>query len=311
MPSTPAPSAVAANPVVSSLTPHLFVPTAARPVRAKVRHLVANTQVAPHSHPWAQVAMADRGVVRLAVDGGSFLVPPSHALWIPPGMVHAVTLVDDADLRTLYLFVPRGRWGPHGAPPAQADAWRGARMLEVTPLLRALVREMPTEADGDAVPMPTAERHRERHRERHLSALIRQELARAPLRRLGVDLPRDKRLRQLCEAVLKDPARHDTLQAWALDTGASPRTVARLFRQELATSFTQWRQQVVLAQAVSLAARDLPIAQIAAELGYSPSAFSAMVRRSVGQTASHFLGKGGRPASQAPEPALPHRASRS
>jgi len=64
-----------------------------------------------------------------------------------------------------------------------------------------------------------------------------------------------------------------------------------LFRDELATSFAQWRQQVVLAQAVSLAARDLPIAQIAAELGYGPSAFSAMVRRSVGQTAGHFLGR--------------------
>ena len=194
MPSTPAPSAVAASPVVSSLTPHLFVPTAARPVRAKVRRLAASTQMAPHSHPWAQVAMADRGVIRLAVDGGSYLVPPSHALWIPPGMVHAVTLVDDADLRTLYLYVPRGRFGPDAATLGQAEAWRGARMLEVSPLLRALVLEMPTEADGDALPGSACERRRERH----LSALVRQELAHAPTRRLGVDMPRDKRLRQLC-----------------------------------------------------------------------------------------------------------------
>lgn len=241
--------------------------------------------------------MADRGVIRLGVDGGSYLVPPSHALWIPPGMVHAVTLVDDADLRTLYLYVPRSRCGPDAAPLAQADAWRGARMLEVSPLLRALVREMPTDADDQ----PSFTAASGRRRERHLSALIRQELAQAPTRRLGVDLPRDKRLRQLCEAVLADPARHDTLAAWARDTGASPRTVARLFRQELATSFTQWRQQVVLAQAVSLAARELSIAQIAAELGYSPSAFSAMVRRSVGQTAGRFLGKAMR-ATQGAEP---------
>jgi len=163
-------------------------------------------------------------------------------------------------------------------------------MLEVSPLLRALVQELPTDADADGAPQPAGERARERH----LSALVRQELARAPTRRLGVDLPRDKRLRQLCEAVLADPARHATLADWARGTGASPRTVARLFRQELATSFAQWRQQVVLAQAVSLAARELPIAQIAAELGYGPSAFSAMVRRSVGQTAGHFLGRSAR-----------------
>jgi len=66
--------------------------------------------------------------------------------------------------------------------------------------------------------------------------------------------------------------------------------VARLFRSELGTTFVQWRQQVLLARAVSMAARKLPIASIAAALGYaSPSAFSAMVRRSVGATPSRFL----------------------
>ena len=69
-----------------------------------------------------------------------------------------------------------------------------------------------------------------------------------------------------------------------------PRTVARLFRTELSSTFTQWRQQVILAKAVSLAAGRMPMGQIAAELGYSPSAFSAMVRKSVGQPPGRFLG---------------------
>src|SRR5690606_33269792 len=108
---------------------------------------------------------------------------------------------------------------------------------------------------------------------------------RAEVMRLGIVLPRDKRLQHLCEAVLDDPTRHASLEQWALDTGASLRTVARLFRNELGCTFTQWRQQVVLAHAVALAARQMPIAHIAAELDYTPSAFSAMVRRSVGMTA--------------------------
>ncbi len=109
--------------------------------------------------------------------------------------------------------------------------------------------------------------------------------------RLGVELPRDKRLRHLCETVIADPTRHETLADWARDTGASPRTVARLFRQELGCTFTQWRQQVILARAVTLAAGRRPINQIAAELGYnSPSAFSAMVRRTVGLAPGQFLG---------------------
>ena len=275
---------------VDSLTPHLFVPTAQRPVRAKVRQLRADTRVMPHSHPWAQVAISTTGVIQLTVDRGTYIVPPSRALWIPPGMEHAVTMVEDAEMRTLYFHQPRGRCGPAAlgertAPHGQA-AWRQCRVLEVSDLLRAVVREMPTTPD-DGPPPDAATLLRERH----LSALLCDELARAAPVKLGVDLPHDKRLRQLCEAVLADPTRHTTLEAWAQDTGASQRTVARLFRTELGSTFTQWRQQVILAKAVSLAAGRMPVGQIATELGSSPSAFSAMVRKSGGQPPAPFLGQ--------------------
>ena len=275
---------------VDSLTPHLFVPTAQRPVRAKVRQLRADTRVMPHSHPWAQVAISTTGVIQLTVDRGTYIVPPSRALWIPPGMEHAVTMVEDAEMRTLYFHQPRGRCGPAAlgertAPHGQA-AWRQCRVLEASDLLRAVVREMPTTPDDG--PPPNAATLL---RERHLSALLCDELARAAPVKLGVDLPHDKRLRQLCEAVLADPTRHTTLEAWAQDTGASQRPGARLFRTELGSTFTQWRQQVILAKAVSLAAGRMPVGQIATELGYSPSAFSAMVRKSVGQPPAQFLGQ--------------------
>ncbi|RQO84083.1 AraC family transcriptional regulator [Acidovorax sp. FJL06] len=286
----PAPGRSRGLSYVGSLTPELFVPTAARPVRAKLRWLAADTQVMPHSHPWAQVAISTTGVIRLTVSHGTYIVPPSRALWIPPGVEHAVTMVEDADLRTLYFHQPRGRCGPgalgDGSHSGSAQAWRQCRVLEVSDLLRALVREMPTTPDGGPAPTQAA-----LLRERHLSALVRDELARAAAVKLGVDLPQDKRLRHLCEAVLADPTRHDTLADWAQDTGASPRTVARLFRSELGSTFTQWRQQVILAKAVSLAAGRMPMGQIAAELGYSASAFSAMVRKSVGQPPGRFLGQ--------------------
>ena len=127
-------------------------------------------------------------------------------------------------------------------------------------------------------------------RERHLSALVLDELRHAQPVPIGVDLPQDKRLRALCEAVLDDPTRWSTLETCAQSTGASPRTVARLFRSELGTTFLQWRQQVLLAKALSMAARKIPMSVIAAELGYaSASAFTAMVRRSVGAPPSRFF----------------------
>ncbi|MPM24031.1 HTH-type transcriptional regulator NimR [bioreactor metagenome] len=290
MPSSPPASTIAARRAarplayVDAFLPPPFVPTPERPVRVRYRKLSADTQILPHSHAWAQVAISAYGVLRLDVPTGTYIVPPHRAVWVPPGVEHAVTMVEDADLRTLSLYQAPGHCGP-SVPRHERDVWRQCRVLEASDLLRALAREMPTEPDDG--PAPDAATLK---RERHLSALILDELRRANPVKIGVDLPRDKRLRSLCEAVIADPNRHETLAEWAQNTGASPRTVARLFRHELGSTFTQWRQQVVLAKALSLAASRMPMAQIAAELGYSPSAFSAMVRKSVGQSPGRFFG---------------------
>ena len=91
---------------VETLTPHLYIPTAQRPVRAKCRWLEADTQVKPHRHPWGQLAISTTGTIRLTVAQGTYIVPPSRVLWVPPGMEHAVTMVESADLRLDYTFSP-------------------------------------------------------------------------------------------------------------------------------------------------------------------------------------------------------------
>jgi AraC-like DNA-binding protein len=260
--------------------PRRYAPDARRPVRVKARRLSAASRIVPHRHEWAQVAYSHAGVLRVTADRHTYIVPPSRAVWIPPGVEHVVTVVEDAELRTLYLHQPAGQVGPMPQDPARKghDDWRRCRVLEVTPLMRELV----TQLDAEPVPDP--------QRERLLAALVLDELHRARVVPLGVGLPEDKRLRSLCEAVLDNPARHATLDGWAAEAGASPRTVARLFRQELGTTFAEWRQQVLLAKALSMAARKRPMSHIAAELGYaSASAFTAMVRRSVGEPPSRFF----------------------
>lgn len=272
---------------IGPLTPHLYRPDATRPVRVKLHWLRADVEVVPHSHPWAQVGFSTTGVTRLTVPGGSYMVPPLRAVWVPPGVEHTISVLEDADLRSIYVHQPPGRAGP-GVPRAEEPGWRQPRVLEVSDLLRALVLQMDTRPDGEG-PALGAE---ELLRERRLGVLALDELRRAQPVSLGVDLPQDKRLRALCEAILQDPARHPTLEGWARDAGASARTVARLFRDEMGTSFARWRERVLLAKAVSLASKKRPMSHIAAELGYSsPSAFSAMVRRSVGMPPSRFFGK--------------------
>lgn len=259
-----------------------FAPDAQHPVRVRARRLAAETRIVPHRHTWAQVAFSATGVLRVTAGDATYIVPPSRAVWIPPGVEHVVTVVEDAELRTLYLHQDASAVGPRPLR-AEVDApgdWTRCRVLEVSPLLRELVHELAAAAPATA----------RCDREASLAALVQDELYRARPVPLGVGLPADKRLRALCEAVLDDPARHATLAGWAAEAGASVRTVARLFRQELGTTFAEWRQQVLLAKALSLAARKRPMAHIAAALGYaSPSAFTAMVRRSVGMPPSRFF----------------------
>ncbi|MDD0838572.1 helix-turn-helix transcriptional regulator [Curvibacter sp. HBC61] len=277
--------------LVGSLTPHLFQPTPERPLRAKKRHLLAETEVLPHAHAWGQLTFSLNGVCRLSTEDGTFIVPPSRAVWVPPDMAHSITVVEDADLHTLYLH-------QHIAP-ATAH-WQRCVVIEVSELMRALVRQLDTQADPPQREAPDTAARPSR-REALIAPLLCDELQQAPQIRMGVPLPvagqGDKRLRALCEAVLRAPGERATLAQWSASVGASERTVARLFRDELGLSYQQWRQQVTLAHALPLLARGLPVSQVASASGYaSESAFSAMFRAAMGQAPSRFSGKHRRPA---------------
>lgn len=256
-----------------------FRPTRARPVRVRSRSIPADAHFDPHRHPWAQLAYCARGIVQVstAAPGGAsgdvtYIVPPSRAVWIAPGALHSVHVLQAAEFRTLYVdasVTPRG--------------WGGCRALVVSPLLRELVPAL----DEPAL---------SRARESLLTALVLDELGAAPAQPLGVPLPPaqggDKRLRALCEAVLRAPGHRATLAQWAADVGASERTMARLFREQLGTSYQPWRQQAVLAHALPLLARGTPVGQVAAATGYaSDSAFAAMFKAAMGQPPSRFQGK--------------------
>ncbi|MDP3251771.1 MAG: helix-turn-helix transcriptional regulator [Hydrogenophaga sp.] len=246
-----------------------FTPDASRPVRVRSRALSADTHFEPHSHPWGQLAYCATGIVQVmtvpedaSLQAVTYIVPPSRAVWIAPGMRHAVTVREAAELRTLYIHA--------GATP---KGWRDCRMIVVSSLLRELVQAMDTATRRAAEPT----------RDRLLVNLALDELAHADTQPLGVPLPRDKRLRALCEAVLNAPGERATLAEWAADTGASERTVARLFREELGTTYQRWRQQAVIAHALPLLARGESIGQVAAATGYaSDSAFSAMFKAAMG-----------------------------
>ncbi|MGH7122929.1 MAG: AraC family transcriptional regulator [Stellaceae bacterium] len=246
-----------------------------RPVAAMAKDFPSGFLIAPHSHPRAQLIYAADGVMRVISPLGAWVVPPFRAVWIPAGIEHEVRMSGPVAMRTLYV-------DPRAAPPALT----ACTVIEVAPLLRALILravEEPIEYD-------------EHGAAGLVMVLILAELARATAVPLRIPLPSDARLGALCRALLDDPAEGATLDDWAERVGASARTLARLFQRETGMGFTQWRQQVRLAEAVGRLAKGDSVAEIADDLGYSSaSAFTAMFRRTLGATPRQYLGRG-RPA---------------
>jgi AraC-like DNA-binding protein len=249
--------------------PPASAPTFEHPVRVRSRPMAAGVGISQHIHAWAQLAYASRGVLRMTTPNTTWMVPPSRAIWIPPFMTHEVAIVEDAYLRTLYI-------DQSVIPSGLADC----RVVEVSGLLRETIAALDERDIGPA-------------RERLLASLALDEITRSAPLPLAVPMPQEKRLRALCEALLADPAGPGSLEYWAAQAGASTRTIARLFKQELGVSFSQWRQQAILARAIPLLNQGRPMAIVAQELGYqSQSAFSAMFRRAFGESPRAFIARG-------------------
>ena len=89
-----------------------------------------------HAHADHQIAWSPEGVlVVLTEGGGSYVLPPSRALWIPAGTVHETQASGAAVLRSVYLepdssriagsIIPGGTFVPPGVLVLASGAgWR-------------------------------------------------------------------------------------------------------------------------------------------------------------------------------------------
>jgi AraC-like DNA-binding protein len=239
-----------------------------RAVAAMPKDFTDGFEIAPHRHARAQLIYATVGTMRVSTDNAVWAVPPQRALWMPAGVRHSIVMSGDVTMRTLYLR----RDAAAGMPDV-------CRVLPVSPLLRELI------VRATELPM----RYDERGAAGHVVALILYELHRERSLPLELPMPRDKRLRRLCMALLASPGDQRTLQAWAQAANASPRTLARLFVSETGLTFGAWRQQARVLEAMGRLGGGQAVTDVALDLGYeSVSAFSAMFRRASGVSPSAY-----------------------
>jgi len=220
-----------------------------------------------HEHDWGQVLYAMSGVMWVETPHEALVVPPQRAVWLPPGVPHGIRVVSDLQMRNIYL-----------RPEIAQTLETTVQVFEVAGLLRELILNLVAEVDKNSAYYNA------------LVGLALLELQRAKRSLLKVPMPdnSDRRLMNLCQAVMIEPSLDVSFEQHADHAGASVRTLARLFQAVLGMGFAEWRRQVQLATAVAEIIQGVPVSRIARSMGYSPSSFSDMFRRELGMPPSQY-----------------------
>lgn len=242
-----------------------------RPIVAWSGHYANGDEISPHTHPRAQLLYAVEGVMRVVTPNSVWTIPSHRALWVPPNVEHHTFMMSDIAMRTLYV-----------SPEVSLALGSECRAISVSGLLRELILGLLEEPAEYPIP----------GRGEHLVALILLEINRAATQPVKIPWPQDRRLQRVCQFVMNSPGASHTIDDLADMVGASTRTLIRLFPKETGLKYRQWVQQVQLAEAICRLERSEPIARIANFLGYSsPSAFTAMFKRSFGVAPNQYFQK--------------------
>ncbi|XXD10112.1 AraC family transcriptional regulator [Klebsiella sp. R445] len=221
-----------------------------------------------HQHRRAQLLYGATGLMYVTTQDGEWVVPPQHAVWIPPETMHAVRFVG-VTTRSVYI------------EPDCVRALVKHRRCEVISISR-LLRQLLLEA-VDLPPLYNSAR------DCVLINLMLLELAAMPAREFNIPLPQHPALRALCQAFLLTPSIHDPAERWASALFMSASTFRRHFLQQMGLSFSAWRQRACVVSALALLITGKPVNEVALSLGYdNASSFATMFRRVTGLSPSYY-----------------------
>lgn len=240
-------------------------------------HLVARnyrkgTRLDTHMHREAQLVYAARGTMQVTTPKGRWLVPPDRAVWVPARLEHAIDVLADIEMRTLYFDLA---WLEREDRSASLDA---EFVVRVSKLLQQAILAL---FDGRNDPDRTG----------LLVKLAMLELHQAEDSTTFIPLPHEPRCRRAADIVLGDPTGAHEIETLARAVGTSARTLSRLFASETQLSFKSWCQRARIAVAIERLSVDanVSVKQLAADLGYaSVPAFSHAFRQVTGKTPTEF-----------------------
>jgi AraC-like DNA-binding protein len=199
-----------------------------------------------HVHSCGQLVFAQQGPMLLETSSGIVRMGPDRAAWLPAGEPHAVFLDRRFRYHSLYIdtdFCPRGTCG----------------VFILSPLLRELIIDVSLWPDSD---LSTDEKMRRAY-------VIVDEILRAPRTGSSVRIPDDKKLGIICRAIERNTSIDKSLEDWAVEVGASTKTLQRLFLSQTGMPFRQWRNHVRMTRALELQMSGMREIDVALAVGYA------------------------------------------
>ena len=204
-------------------------------------------------------------------DSDAWVVPAHRAVWIPEKIPHTIAMSGNVAMRTLY-FRPR----------LVTSLPRQCCVVNVPPLLRELILEA----------CACGSLQRRMKPQNHLLDVLLDRLKAIDIAPLQLPLPTDPRALRIARVLIADPSHRRPLAKMARTSGASRRTIERLF-SSTGMTFGRWRQQLRLMHALALLGSGAKVTHAALESGYSsPSAFIAAFHKALGATPSRYFRTG-------------------
>ncbi len=237
-------------------------------VRSLALTLRPGARLDEHRHPWGQLVFAASGVMRVSTRAETWLTPATKAIWLPAMVEHRIDVQSEAALRTLYL-----------APARAASLPREPATLTVAPLLRELILHI-VRLGMLASDRPDHDR---------MAGVLIDLLCAARREDLRLPLPGDARALAAALRLQDAPAEAGDLARLAAESGASLRTLQRLFPRETGLTLEAWRQKARLIHAMARLASGERVTTAALDSGYqSVGAFIGAFSRQFGVTPGRY-----------------------
>lgn len=232
-------------------------------------HLAGST-LPSHQHSTGQMVFATHGVMLIETASGRWTVPPQRALWIPPHEPHAIEMLTQTHMRTVYfhpdfiagcsVFTQHSKVHVVVASPMIKELVLGLFVTDHSHDMHALTAKLLLHALVETAYLPTY-----------------------------LPMPVDERIRNALSTLMAKNDWQQSLDEVSARSHMSSRTFTRRFTSEVGMSFRDWRQRARLVRSLDLLALDQSTKSIAHSIGFASSAaYCAAFKDLLGFTPTEF-----------------------